>query len=662
MIEGAQLIVLLRIICALGAGLFLSGYSATILIQRYYRLHLLPSEFWSIVTALTLFLNPGIMAGVSLVFSTISPSLPFIISFSLAAIVLITKKPNISLRIPPLLIAVTLFYLLIISIVIFSYPTLPDSDPYTWLDRTSKFFETKTVDTLVERPLFYYLEYIISVPMGINPYVVFKYVFPFAPLLALPSLWLVSRRFQNKIQQVAFLLTPMLSASTLLYFTTPIPQSIIMVILVIFFCWLIYADYTQKKIWYYASGAIMAAGYLYHESALLLFLAWALITIVTSAKSWYTKIRNNHLAFILFILLILTNVHILYKPTSLIRYWATTAWGHIGEVNLLFPAAYINIDGKDVGWGDMSGVMKYYLYYAGPPVLLILLATIFEIFRLKEYRRFLLSSLRESPAIMVILVSIIIFFSLSEIIPRLLSVAFLPERAWIFTGTFLMYFFVSYTLYSQNRDKTVSNILSASLIFLTFISIGAALYVNYGKAYAMPAYQLQAANWIQRNLPKNRIIMTTRNGNLLTFHSLSKTILLNPKIFCADDSDPNSIMSIISQAQSFSVNAIPNSHKHLEDLRQYLNADKEPLPEKVLEFAQLSVMTENETSIIDNHKSRLPVYVFFAKTDEQNPYGARPYFKSDPFYRCNQPVLSKYPDIFQEVYNDNERIIIWAVK
>jgi len=155
MIEEAQLIILLRIIYALGAGLFLSGYSATVLMQRYYRLHLLPSEFWSIVTALTLFLNPGIMAGVSLISSTISPSLPFIISFSLAAIVLVTKKPNISLKIPPLLIAVTLFYLLIISIIIFSYPTLPDSDPYTWLDRTNKFFETKTVDTLVENHMWH---------------------------------------------------------------------------------------------------------------------------------------------------------------------------------------------------------------------------------------------------------------------------------------------------------------------------------------------------------------------------------------------------------------------------------------------------------------------------------------------------------------------------
>ncbi|OGY37305.1 MAG: hypothetical protein A3E36_02145 [Candidatus Andersenbacteria bacterium RIFCSPHIGHO2_12_FULL_45_11b] len=601
------------------------------------------------------------MAGVSLISSTISPSLPFIISFSLAAIVLVTKKPNISLKIPPLLIAVTLFYLLIISIIIFSYPTLPDSDPYTWLDRTNKFFETKTVDTLVERPLFYYLDYIISVPMGIKPYVAFKYIFPFAPLLALPSLWLVSRRLQNKIQQVAFLLTPMLSASTLLYFTTPIPQSIIMVILVIFFCWLVYADYTQKRIWYYASGALMAAGYLYHESALLLFLAWALITSVTSAKSWYAKIRNNHLAFILAILLILTNIHILYKPTSLIRYWTTTAWAHIGEINLLFPASYINIDGRDVGWGNLTGVTKYYLYYAGPPVLLILFFTVFAIGKIKEYRRFLIDSLRSSPASKVILLSIIIFFSLSEIIPRLLNIAFLPERAWIFTGTFSMYLFISYIFYAKTIGKIASPALSLSLVFLTCISVGAALYINQGKVYSIPSNQLRAANWVKDNLPKNRIMMTTRNGNLLTFHSLSNTVLVDPQIFCADQNGLNSIISKISQVQFSTTDTLPE-RSPLEELRQYLNTNQKVSIQRVLELAQLSITSEHIPLAIDNVNLHHFLYVFFAKMDDQNLYGARPYFKTDPLNNCNQPTLNKYPNVFEQVYNDDERIIIWAVK
>ena len=48
--------------------------------------------------------------------------------------------------------------------------------------------------------------------------------------------------------------------------------------------------------------------------------------------------------------------------------------------------------------------------------------------------------------------------------------------------------------------------------------------------------------------------------------------------------------------------------------------------------------------------------------DDQNLYGARPYFKTDPLNNCNQPTLNKYPNVFEQVYNDDERIIIWAVK
>ncbi len=655
--------VLLRVIVSLYAGIFLAGFSATSIIQYFLKPRLTRAEFWSVAIVLSFFINPIAIALSAIYFSSIHPYLPFIISFSLAAVALcVGKRPSCKTFPFPLIIIGTV-YTIIISIIVFAYSTLPDSDPYTWLTRTTEFIAQGSLPSLIDRPIFYSLVYLMVVPAHIDPYFAFKYIMPYALLLVLPSLWLVARRLPDRLSQTVVMLTPFLSASTLLYFTTPIPQAFMMVLLVTVACWLIHAHLTKKQRWYYASGALMVAGYLYHESSLLLLFPWLIVTTYRLCAQLSLKsIKANWLTAFLLIALLITNIHVFYKPFSLMRYWTTTAWYHIGELNLLFPAQYKNIDSNDVGWGNLAGVIQYYSYYIGPPIVALFLYIAYMYVRSRQYRGYFLQSLRSSPAAMVIVGEMIIFFSLSEIIPRLLNVAFLPERTWIFTGIFALYFFVTYILFAHAQSKKMHVLFSVLLILLSCISIGAALFINNGKARLIPKYQLQAATWIRNNLPRKSTVMTTNNGNLLTFHAKSQVVLLGPEFFCAKSASRSSIIAQISAAQLSINTQIVVKSRAKEELRQYVANNQDFSLARTLESTQALLDAENKELKHTDVKDNVPLYVFYAKADKQNPYGARPYIQKNPLHNCNQPTLREYPDLFQEVYNDHDMVIIWKIK
>src|SRR3989338_3354584 len=115
--------------------------------------------------------------------------------------------------------------------------------------------------------------------------------------------------------------------------------------------------------------------------------------------------------------------------------------------NFLFPQQYVNIDGNQMGWGDFFGVVKYYLFYIGPA----LLVTFFIILcHIKDNTVRALFRTRESKVLIGIF---LVFFTIAEILPRLTGIALLPDRAWVFAGMIALFFLITLFFLPLGRDR-----------------------------------------------------------------------------------------------------------------------------------------------------------------------------------------------------------------
>jgi hypothetical protein len=128
--------------------------------------------------------------------------------------------------------------------------------------------------------------------------------------------------------------------------------------------------------------------------------------------------------------------------------------------------------------------------------------------------------------------SFLCFFIIAEVLPRAIGIAFLPDRAWIFSGVFALGFFLPLF-----KTRIGGNKLVLIFFLLGFsANIGAAIYINTLKKYLIPSEQLASAEWIKTHLPQERIIFTAESSRLLKFFSNSQVVSIKDPNFLFDES------------------------------------------------------------------------------------------------------------------------------
>ena len=509
-----------------------------------------------------------------------------------------------------LVIAVLLMGALIWVITHAYYP-LPDFDPYYWLTKYQSALAAYKAGNLSVggRSGFFALFFLYRLIAHIDAYAIFKYVLPSLYILPVFPIWMLAKKMKHPVITAAILSTLVWSASTILYALTSMPQMICISAFFFFIAFLTYARITRDPFFIAISIGVLVLCLPLYELAIVPCIAITCCLIWGKRNSIAAYIKSNPIVMILGALLVATNLHYISGQIIFFIFWFLRIFSQILsiKINLLFPAYYVNIDGNSVGWPGIVGVIQYYAYYVGPPIIIIFSYILFLISQ-KKWRNSIVRELKSSIETQTVFLTFLIFFCMSEIFPRVLSLALLPERIWIFGGIALMY---PATLVLLHLSQKTSRYIAVALLAGSVASILGASYVNYQKVHLIPDYQLASASWVQKNLDKNRIMISDENSNLLSFFSSSNTAALSPLYCNKDFADPKALISKLAAAG----------------------------------------ITEKNTQ---------HAYIFYAQTDPNNPYKVRPYAKHRE--SCTPFVFDAHPESYQRVYSNDERVIIWEIK
>ncbi len=620
-------------------------------------------EYINIATASSLLLVPLLLLIENVVVGKIYDWTPFLNTLILfvAAYYIGHKKslPDFYKIIEPQPVLLFGIFGFIIMSIATAYEALPESDPYYWLQQyhivgpSGIFFNQ-------DRPFFYALNFLFIGASNMESYIFFKCVLPFLSIFTMVPVALVARHYKSYAMRLVVLSIPFFAPSTFLYSQIPFPQAISITLTYYFFFWLLYSRATKKPIFYYAAGLVAMLSYFYHEISLTLIIPWILVTISRNHKSIIDYIYKNKLVTVLATLLVISYKDLAIKIGIFAWYWVRHIFLNIRTTNWRFPAEYTNIDGNSIGWGNMLGVTKYYLYYVGPVLLGAILYFAYMFFSNKHYRTFLKRNLANYPEIQIIGIIVTIFLTISEVLPRLGGLAMLPERMWTVGSVFVSIVLLSLLEFHQEKYRIRNTIIVLALVCT---SVGAIFYVNNLKKYVIPDYQIKSALWIKKNLPFDRTILSNKYETLIKVHSESPLVLMKDELYCNDSVQDPSVLPIKTQLEeSSSKEKDALMQKTTEDVANYLKTHTYISMHEFNLFVSPLIVNLNNQNIqkTKQSKSRQNVYIYYAKDDPRNPYLSRPYAKKDT--TCEKPSFANYPEQYTEIYNDHGNVVIWKVK
>ncbi len=648
---------------------FLPGINLTFLIQYFLKKKFSLLEFTNVSLVCSLFLIPLFLTLEYTKFRILTPTLPFInalLIFILTAGVFFFYKKNTHENIleTPInkevflktfftkdFVLPFIFYVTIIISIITAFYPLPDLDPYYWITLYRTQIQNGSITLLSEpRPLFSSLTYIFTQGAHIDFYAYFKYLLPSFLLFLLSPSALLAQKFSHPLQKIIIFFFPFASGITLIFITLPIPQAIASIGLFFFFVFLTYSLIAKDAFFYFLGGIVLFFGFSYHEALAIPLALWILFSLWDYRQIIFQKTKEDRLIALLLLFIALPY---LYSPLQFIisRITSLTPSLWNAHPNFLFPEYYVNIDGNQMGWGDFYGVAKYYLFYIGPPLLITFLGILIFI-KNKVVQSFLFS--REGKVLTSIF---LVFFIIAEILPRLTGIALLPDRSWVFAGTIALFFLIP--LFSIPLGK---NRFFLWLIILGFTAnISAAVYINTLKKYMITGEQIISTEWIQTNLPQNRVILTVESGRLLRFFSGSSVVSVKDPNFLFDEeifekefrnqedpfSETDQKKNILSLQTAVGNIDTQNVASNIEGVRNIL--DQIELAEQA-KNAKEKILKENRT-----------YYIYYAAPSQKNPYVDRPYMKKFE-NKEDQIIFNQFPDRFKLIYsNTEEKIFIWKI-
>lgn len=620
-----------------------------------------------IATTLSLIIPPLFVTLTFTLFHTITPYVPLFLtlgSFLLAIIIyphFLDKRILLPKKDLAIITAISIFFLLFVLIIVRAFYALPDLDPYYWLSLYQKEFSQGQVTPLhLYRPLFSSLSYIFIVTAGVDGYAYFKYVLPFFFFLLILPLSLLAQHFQNTATKTLVYFLPFVTASFALYISTPIPQALLNIGLILFCVSILQSFLNKDSFFLFFGGFLILSLSFYHEAASIIFFIWLISTLLFYRQNIKKIYRENPLLITLLgILFTLQTISLFGTAFHFILYWIGRVYPllSLSHFNLSYPLNYTNVDGMTVGWSTLSGVARYYLFYAGPVFLVSILVAI------QLLRKNLFSQIKfsERPEGVILLVSSLFFFCLAEILPRFFDIALLPERALGFAALFGVAFFF---LWLPLLKTPSFHWLPYVLIFCFLINVGGALYINNLKQYLITPSQVVSANWMRANIGNKAVVMSYGNENLLRTHAQVTVFKSDDLLFYVKR---DSFDKLYQKAVFQHLDTETPLYDYIEDLDRLTRSIRffSETHEKASLISEITLVKESSDDILKVIKksgdfptlTQQEVYVYYASTSPNNPYAKRPYIvnaQETPLF-----IFDQIPD-FKRIYSlPDEEVIIW---
>ncbi len=510
------------------------------------------------------------------------------------------------------------------------YFTIPEWDSYSNIVSVRENLISGSIVSSY-RPLFNASLTIFSVVSSVDPYVLFPIVLIIAQSSLLFSVYLFTKDNKDKFLRGLLLASTLAVPVINMEIDIPRAQSILLILMPILFYFLNTYFSTKKNLrdlivifW------ISIVGLLYHE----LFAILVLIVLFSVAKIIIKYLINgdkkDKLIIFLICLVALLLGWIAYSNIFSVSY----AIGLVNKVisNLInnfswkwwFLSTDLSADNMFVAWIGWKSIAMYYGYYLSPIIvgwILILSISFTKIRKLTKIQTSLLFAG-------------IIFFSLSEILPRM-NIGILPERSWVFFDVIILLF----TAYFLKKIK-LSEITNIFIVFLIIISIYGSFVVAVGKKSLTSPEEMEAAEWIKTNTPKESIFISQQaNNQIIWFFGERKLISPNKDFFLSENIiEQNEVNICESDIVASEINKVKSLlsdfdiiYGNVESLSVYVNDARA----KIKRFKSICY-----PSLIFFHS---PTYVMYSSNKFEGIYSTREWWRDVNYFGAKLDKFNIYP-------------------
>ncbi|KKS10114.1 MAG: hypothetical protein UU64_C0009G0016 [candidate division WWE3 bacterium GW2011_GWF2_41_45] len=541
-----------------------------------------------------------------------------------------------------------LFWLLAyfaIHLIFYSiYFTIPEWDSYGNILTVRENILNASI-TSNYRPLFNASMTISSLASFIDPYALFPILLIIAQSSLLISIYLISRANKNKA------LNNLLMASTLavpvinMEIDVPRPQSVLMILMPIFFYFLYKYIFSKKDILDFLLLLwIPIIGISYHEFFLSLLLVAIILLIKQLVEVWLRGDKKDKTIVLLIIIIAFLSAFLGYNYVFTLR--VTLANLTIIFSNFVnnfkwswwFLSNEYSADQMSVAWNGWRSVLTYYAYYLSPIIfgwLIFLIIKIFKNYKINAFHYYLI-------------ISGSIFFVFAEVLPRM-NIGVLPERSWLFFDITVLLFTANYV-----KDKKISSPLRLLFIFLILISLFGSYIVADGKKSLTTSEEMKATEWIKGNTTKESIFISQQaNNKLIEFFGGRKMISPNSDFFLSDKLIEQGDVSICeSNKISSEIETAKNGLLNFD----IVSGDVKSLVDLVV-GTRTNIQKFKSSCYPRVIFTHTPMYILFSTNKLDGIYSTRKWWRDVNYYGANLEKFNSLPLVY-----DYGGVKIWKLK
>jgi hypothetical protein len=359
------------------------------------------------------------------------------------------------------------------------YVTMPEWDGYTNILRIEEMTDSGNIEYQY-RPFFYTGMTILTQVTKVDPYMihVFWMIILSAEYLVAMSIFVDINRIKSWWKKLLILFSGLAVPVINMEIDFFRPQNLYLVFFPVIF-WL------ERKNKDYLAFLICLIGLGYHQ----FFIFPAMVLGLKVFLNFSKKNKFLFLSLILFLFGFFYKRIINYLPVNRI-------FENIGSVSKWrwwFLNSYQTYpDNMEMGWPGIGGAMKYYGYYFGPLVLVVLLILVFNLKKFISKKYWLLL--------------IVLLLSVCELLPRL-NVVYLPERFPVLVD--LMVLMLLPNIFSKFKINPVF------WLILILVGISGSVYIAKNKNSSTDKEELEVADWIKKNTPEDAIVFSQMENDVI---------------------------------------------------------------------------------------------------------------------------------------------------